>query len=146
MRTTQKLDKLGGIDNPYLQEPSTIGEDWKNWSSVEYPDIYNYLIQTPGLYTGESLKTYIISTLLSVINARQQQLHGCFSRITAIFLLLIIDTRESLKVNVPTEKELETFFEILSKVGKACNSLSYSQILRHVCPYVYKRNGSKTID
>ena len=57
-RYTQKLDKLGGIDDPYLQEPSVVGEDWNSWPSVEYPDIYNYLIQTPSLYTGESLKAY----------------------------------------------------------------------------------------
>ena len=57
-RYTQKLVKLGGSDDPYLQEPSVVGKDWKSWPSVEYPDIYNYLIQTPSLYTGESLKVY----------------------------------------------------------------------------------------
>ena len=57
-RYAQKLDKLGGIDDPYLQEASIVGEDWRNWPIVEYPDIYNYLIQTPSLYTGESLKAY----------------------------------------------------------------------------------------
>lgn len=57
-RYVQKLEKLGGVDDPYLQEPSVVGEDWKGWPSVEYPDIYNYLIQTPSLYTGESLKAY----------------------------------------------------------------------------------------
>ena len=59
-----KLDKLGGIDDPYLQEPTAVGEDWKNWPSVEYPDIYNYLIQTPSLYTGESLKSVLKLTTI----------------------------------------------------------------------------------
>lgn len=51
-RYTEKLDKHGGIDDPYLQEPTVVCEDWTSWPSVEYPDIYNYLIQTPSLYTG----------------------------------------------------------------------------------------------
>ncbi len=35
-----------------------VEEKWQNWPKVEYPDIYNYLIQSPSLYTGESLKAY----------------------------------------------------------------------------------------
>lgn len=49
--------KLGGINDPHLEQ-SIREEDWNNWPSVKYPDIYNYLIQTPSLYTGESLKAY----------------------------------------------------------------------------------------
>ena len=41
-RYCQKLDKFGEIDDPYLQQPTTVGKDWRNWPSVEYPDIYNY--------------------------------------------------------------------------------------------------------
>ena len=32
--------------------------DWHNWPQVEDPDIYSYLIQTPSISTGESLKVY----------------------------------------------------------------------------------------
>ena len=32
--------------------------EWQNWSRVEYPGIYNFLIQTPSIYTGESLRAY----------------------------------------------------------------------------------------
>ena len=54
-RYAEKLDQLGGVDDPYVEEPSIVGEDWKSWPSVEYPNI---LIQTPSDYTGESLKAY----------------------------------------------------------------------------------------
>jgi hypothetical protein len=30
--------------------------EWHGWQSVEYPDIYNYLIATSCLYTKEQLK------------------------------------------------------------------------------------------
>ena len=33
-------------------------DDLKLWPNVEYGDIYNYLIDTKGLYTKESLKVY----------------------------------------------------------------------------------------
>ena len=32
--------------------------DWYDWPQVEYPNIYNFLIETPSVYTGESLKSY----------------------------------------------------------------------------------------
>ena len=64
---TEKLDNLGVVDDPYVEEPSIVGEDWKSWASVEYPDIYNYLIQTPSVYTHESLKaTRILKPITSL--------------------------------------------------------------------------------
>ncbi len=50
----EKLGLLRGLEDPYLH--SEFSEDWKNWPEMEYPDVYNFLIQTPSLYTGESLK------------------------------------------------------------------------------------------
>ena len=46
------------IHNYVAELACLVGEDWPNWPRVEYPDIYNYLIQTPSVYTGESLKAY----------------------------------------------------------------------------------------
>jgi hypothetical protein len=43
----------------YVLGLEIAGEDWRNWPSVEYPNIYNYLIQTLSTYTGESLKAYM---------------------------------------------------------------------------------------
>ncbi len=56
--TEKKLGLLGGLEDPYLHSERIISEDWQNWPAVEYPDVYNFLIQTPSLYTGESLKAY----------------------------------------------------------------------------------------
>ena len=40
------------------QEQGVHSVDWQDWPRVEYPDVYNYLIQTPSIYTGESLRAY----------------------------------------------------------------------------------------
>ena len=55
----EELDKAGLIDDPYvMQEQGIDSVNWQDWPRVEYPDVYNYLIQTPSLYTGESLRAY----------------------------------------------------------------------------------------
>ncbi len=55
-RYREKLGLLGGLEDPYLHSERIIIEGWQNWPEVEYPDVNNFLIQTPSLYTGESLK------------------------------------------------------------------------------------------
>ena len=62
-RYKEKLRLVGNIDDPYLLWESSERNrsrpvEWYNWPDVEYPDIYNYLIETPSLYTKESLKAY----------------------------------------------------------------------------------------
>ena len=64
-RYKQKLDMLGGIPDPYLIETGKTNAEeraeeleWRSWPSVEYPDIYNYLISTPSPYTKDQLRAY----------------------------------------------------------------------------------------
>ena len=57
-RYREKLEKLGGMTDPYLNWQSEASIDWQLWPDVEYPDIFNYLIESPSVYTGESLKAY----------------------------------------------------------------------------------------
>ena len=48
-------------EDPYVEGSSVAPEsaiDWQDWSNVEYPDIYNYLIATPSPYTREQLRAY----------------------------------------------------------------------------------------
>ena len=59
-RYREKMEKLGALEDPYLMydHGQEIYVDWYDWPQVEYPNIYNFLIETPSVYTGESLKSY----------------------------------------------------------------------------------------
>ena len=56
-RYREKLDRLGkeSVD-PYLP----VGEDrrLRSFPGVEYPDVYNYLVNAPSPYTKEAMKAY----------------------------------------------------------------------------------------
>ena len=56
-RCREKLNMAGLIDDPYVLEKQGIPT--VDRPRVEYPDVYNYLIETPSAYTGECLLAYI---------------------------------------------------------------------------------------
>ena len=43
------------VDDPYVIDSAATSDAWP---SIEFPDVYNYIINTPSLYTKESLKAY----------------------------------------------------------------------------------------
>ena len=55
-------NKLTLTDGNVLPDPLALKEGWRNDVSylpdVGWPDIYNYLVNTPGEFTKESLKGY----------------------------------------------------------------------------------------
>ena len=57
-----KLATLGSLGDPYdaenLKKPTICQVEWQHWPSIEYPDIYNYLIATSSLFTNDKLKAY----------------------------------------------------------------------------------------
>jgi len=60
---TSKLKCLGvrteGQDvDPYKLPDSVWIDDISKWPPVDYPSLYNYLIDTPGQFTREKLKAY----------------------------------------------------------------------------------------
>ena len=60
-RYKEKLQILGGIEDPYVEGSSVAPEsaiDWQDWSDVEYTDIYNYLVAAPSPYTRKQLRAY----------------------------------------------------------------------------------------
>ena len=60
-RYREKLAMLGSIDDPYLintTRSTATMIDWQHWPDVEHPDIFNYLVATPNIYTEDQLKAY----------------------------------------------------------------------------------------
>ena len=55
-------EKLVTADSTVFPDPYTLVENWKDilklLPEIIWADIYNYLINTPSLYTNENLKAY----------------------------------------------------------------------------------------
>ena len=58
-RYLQKL-RIGGIGlpDPFGIDKGLWSEDVKRWPTMEFGDLYSYLVNTEGTYTKESLKAY----------------------------------------------------------------------------------------
>ena len=58
-RYAEKLDMIGFSCDPYVKHSS---HQWSKastkWPEIEYPDVYNYLVNTPSPYTKEEMKAY----------------------------------------------------------------------------------------
>ena len=66
---SEKL-KLVNLDLcPYQIPADSWKNDPTNWSALEYPDIYHYLVETPGIFTRESMK-----------NRKSLEAHNQFTR------------------------------------------------------------------
>ena len=46
------------LPDPYSLPDNEWLQDMKTWPSLQWPDIYMYLINSPSVYTKESLKAY----------------------------------------------------------------------------------------
>ena len=58
VRYRKKLAMLSHVDDPYIIARQSAVTDWQQWPEVKYPDIFNYLVTTPSLYTQDQLKAY----------------------------------------------------------------------------------------
>ena len=57
-RYHEKLQILGLCSDPYATTSKNWESDPNLWPNVEYPDIFNYLIDSLSPHTKESLKAY----------------------------------------------------------------------------------------
>lgn len=57
-RYKEKLGILGLDSCPYLIPEDAWQDKVTSWPPVDWPSIYGYLIDTPGTFTRESLKSY----------------------------------------------------------------------------------------
>ena len=54
-----KLDVVGErFPDPYNLREDQLVDDVLKWPNVEYGNLYNYLIKTPGPFTEESIDAY----------------------------------------------------------------------------------------
>ena len=58
-RYTEKLN-IGGVTlpDPYGIDQGLWTEDMARWPTLEFGDLYSYLVNTKGLFTQETLKAY----------------------------------------------------------------------------------------
>ncbi|XP_063963770.1 uncharacterized protein LOC129270480 [Lytechinus pictus] len=59
-RYNQKLAVIG-LDSsncPYKHPADSWRNDPSDWPDVEYPDVYNYLVHTPGIFTQQAMMNY----------------------------------------------------------------------------------------
>ena len=60
-RYERKLKLFNGgflVPNPYGIKESEWSLDMTKWPPIEYGDLYNHFINTPGIYTKEALKAF----------------------------------------------------------------------------------------
>jgi len=55
-RYLEKLGVLGLEECPYEMAADLWQDDPTTWPTLEYPEVYTYLIDTPGVFTRESMK------------------------------------------------------------------------------------------
>ena len=56
-RYLQKLEAVKLKEYPYRFPADTWKDNPTLWPELEYPEVYDYLINTPGVYTKEAMKS-----------------------------------------------------------------------------------------
>ena len=122
-----------------MPDPNTIVENWKDnvmlLPDITWADIYNYLINTPSLYTNENLKTYKSLEAYNFFvsgHVHDVEYHG----INKLSEFYFIKTKVIIKdLSFFTSKNIFRFFEMFCFIA---SKLCYTYLGRDMfCVYSY---------
>ena len=84
-RYLKKLETVKPKECPYRLPADVWKDNPALWPELEYPEVYDYLINTPGIYTKETMKTrksleahnQFVSGWVGVVKCKPKEIYIC---------------------------------------------------------------------
>ena len=142
MRYMCKLDRLD-ITDPYhapgVLFTTIVTADRENVPDLQYPDVYNYLIEFPSHYTGESLRSYKGLEGYKFVQSGFVMPLYVWSLPSKKALVLTARVRHSQKLNDPQLKPWVMIKTDGIILGAHCNCMAgFGECCSHVSALLFK--------